>query len=830
MSFTNCLTVLQQAGRISADESAELRQVYNEALHMPGGTRAAARQAVIDSLHAAELHQTRVQLLQHQAQTVTMQRVQGFRDYRGNAHVGEAVVDELRRVDHERMAIVGLAHADMDRVLAAGQRGAVLGDKSRQYGQQRAGLRNIVRELFGEDSGDTMAHTAAAAFRDTAEAMRQRFNAAGGAIGQLENWGLPQVHDAKLLIQAGFDSWRDSILSLLAPERMRHPVLGRAMSRAEVMQSLPAIYESITSGGLAGMDASAQARGAGALYRQRADHRFMVFRDSDAWLQYQERFGNADPFAVMMQHVNGMARDIASMERFGPTPDATLRLIMDHANIEAGNRAAGRPAQLPESVSRVNARGEVDKLTERAGAMWDLYKGTTDSPVGNTMAVYGANARNVVSATSLGGAILSAPTDLAFQSRARAFIGLEKSAHWRVIGDVVNHFSGATEREAVAAGLILDSAAHALNGQSRITGALEGSYWSRYMVDRVLTYSGLSAWTQAGRHAFGMAIMNGFTEQIGRSFAELAPQLQRTLQRGRISAADWEVVRQAAHTGQLTNPHEQLFLRPQHIARLDHPDAAGIAKRYLAMVMDETDYAVPAGTLEITAMMRGRSKPGTLAGEMTRTAGQFKAFGAAVAVLQARRVMEETAVNGRLAGAAYAANVLIAGTVFGALSIHLKDLAKGKDPRDMGTAEFWGAAILQGGGMGIYGDFLFAELNRFGGSLPTTLAGPTTGRIGTLKDLTFGNLAELAKGKKTHFGKETVNAIRQNTPMPFYLRAAYDHVLLDTIQKQVDPEAYHAFRNKVNQVKKDTKQDFYYEPGQALPSRLPDLTRAFGKP
>ena len=31
----------------------------------------------------------------------------------------------------------------------------------------------------------------------------------------------------------------------------------------------------------------------------------------------------------------------------------------------------------------------------------------------------------------------------------------------------------------------------------------------------------------------------------------------------------------------------------------------------------------------------------------------------------------------------------------------------------MTTPAFWGAAFLQGGGMGLYGDFLFADLNRY---------------------------------------------------------------------------------------------------------------------
>jgi hypothetical protein len=45
------------------------------------------------------------------------------------------------------------------------------------------------------------------------------------------------------------------------------------------------------------------------------------------------------------------------------------------------------------------------------------------------------------------------------------------------------------------------------------------------------------------------------------------------------------------------------------------------------------------------------------------------------------------------------------------------------------------AAWQQGGGLGIYGDYLFSQTNRFGGSLQETLAGPTIGEIGQFWDI-----------------------------------------------------------------------------------------------
>jgi hypothetical protein len=71
----------------------------------------------------------------------------------------------------------------------------------------------------------------------------------------------------------------------------------------------------------------------------------------------------------------------------------------------------------------------------------------------------------------------------------------------------------------------------------------------------------------------------------------------------------------------------------------------------------------------------------------------------------------------------YALGFFAATTIGGALALELKEIAKGKDPRPIPRAkdpalehaEFWGAAMLQGGGWGIFGDFLGSTENRFGG-------------------------------------------------------------------------------------------------------------------
>jgi hypothetical protein len=56
----------------------------------------------------------------------------------------------------------------------------------------------------------------------------------------------------------------------------------------------------------------------------------------------------------------------------------------------------------------------------------------------------------------------------------------------------------------------------------------------------------------------------------------------------------------------------------------------------------------------------------------------------------------------------------LATTVLGALSLEVDQMLQGKDPRTLnptakGGVRNWVAAMLKGGSLGVYGDFLFSE-------------------------------------------------------------------------------------------------------------------------
>jgi hypothetical protein len=114
--------------------------------------------------------------------------------------------------------------------------------------------------------------------------------------------------------------------------------------------------------------------------------------------------------------------------------------------------------------------------------------------------------------------------------------------------------------------------------------------------------------------------------------------------------------------------------------------------------------------------------------------------------------------------------------------------------------------MVQGGGFGIYGDFLFGEMrNRMGGGVLATAAGPTLGTIDDLADL-WGRVRNGDDSAAAAF-KLAVN----NTPYMnlFYTRAALDYLVLYQIQEALNPGAV---RRMEQRVERENGQEFLLSP------------------
>ena len=795
MSLGRCIPQLVDDGSITPERAGKVMALYDELLAGyretmgEAAAEAAATTKAVEQLAIEAAQRKRQTLLQVAAQRRMVKDLETFkkRGKDGEVHPEAAVAlfdhDErapYSNVEARRKVIRGRAHAMMDEVLARHHT-----DVTGRV-RAKAGLREIVRELFGEDTGIAAAKELAQAWERTAEMLRTRFNAAGGHVGKMERWGLPQSHDSRAVRKAGFEAWRDEIAPRLDRERMIDEATGQPFTPQRFQVALRQVWETIRSEGWNTREAGTFA--GGKLANRHADSRFLIFKSADDWMDYQERFGAGSAFDSMMGHIDYMARDTAMMEILGPNPKASVQWLKDNLTKSAAL------IEAPDS----KATDRAYKAGRQIDRLYAEITGAANRPENRTLALAFSALRSMQTAAKLGGATLSALTDVGFQSSTRYYNGLKQATIIRDYLKLMRPFSKSDQRLAVRQGLIAEEWSRQASAQNRYLNEELTGEVSRRLAEGVLRVSGLSRWTQAGRWAFGMEFLGMITAQSVKTFDKLEPGFARALQRYGIGPGEWEVVRRTP----LEKDGGTHWLKPANV------EDAELGDRLMEMIATETDYAVPTADLRTRALMHSVAPSGTLIGETIKSGFLFKSFGISMIIMQGRRMMQQSAGD----AARYAAGMVISTTLMAALVIQLKALFAGQDVKPMDDADFWAAAAFQGGGFGIFGDFVKASESRVGGGLAQTAAGPLVGSV--------DNAVKAAKGSTT----QKIKFVKAELPGQslWYTRLAFDRLIADQIQREIDPDHADAWR-RMARYAKEQRTKYWWKPGDTEPRRAPSF-------
>jgi hypothetical protein len=265
---------------------------------------------------------------------------------------------------------------------------------------------------------------------------------------------------------------------------------------------------------------------------------------------------------------------------------------------------------------------------------------------------------------------------------------------------------------------------------------------------------------------------------------------------------------------------------------------AAIAKReavlrLLGVVLEETDMAViRPGQME-KFMTGGALERGTWTGELTRSFFLFKSFPIAMIYRHWMRGMNQETTGGK---ALYIGSLIAGTTILGAVSQTVNDLLQGKNPRNYNPfegehgAKNWMAALLKGGSLGIYGDFLFSEATAHSKNGPIgAMLGPVAGLVEEAMGLTQGNAIQWAQGKDTKFGAELVRFIRGNVPGSnlWYAKAALDHMIFNQLQEYFSP----GYLSKMERrARKEFGQTYFWNPRSGINQIGPvDWAKAVGR-
>ncbi len=659
--------------------------------------------------------------------------------------------------------------------------------------QDREGLNNLIAVLYGEDVrgidpvelGELK--QLAKVYTEVLEMARQDFNQLGGSVGKNDAYLMPQNHDAATIRKYGKEEWLADIEQWADASKMTDD-LGNSLSREDLSAGLDYAYDSITTNGLnKAKDFTAPMGQGKKMARKGSDKRFIYFKDSESWLAYQNKYGRGDVFQTLIGNINMIAHDSAAMTLGGTNPRAWFDALMGMAEKELGDKFKGRQKEMLKGVFKtVSGQIEQGEMTN----LRDFFQAT----------------RNVITASKLGKAVLSAISDEGFTAVTAKYNNISPLG---IIGKKFKIMTGDTDMQlfAVKVGLGAESWTNMVSAGNRYGDVYMGGKTGK-MAEIVMRGSGLEPMTDAGRKAFTMEMSEQLAASFGKSFEEVQDQFGRAFKAYGINEADWD----------LFSGTKVMDFRGVKYADMLQDGSV----KFHQMIMSEVDYAVPTPDARVRAITTGAALgaggAGTISGQLVRSMMNLKSFPITLMTTHLPRVLHQATLSDRVA---YAGAMMAATTLLGAVAMQAKDIASGRELRDAGfddpeiAAKFWAAAIVQGGGLGIMGDFFFADQNRFGGGATETLiGGPTFGMLDSAVRLTLGNAQELLTGDDTNFPVELSKFIESNTPSIWQIQTL-KNAIFDQTELILDP----SIQKKMNQSRrkrmKEFNQGYWWAPGEA---------------
>lgn len=674
--------------------------------------------------------------------------------------------------------------------------------------EDEASVRDLVYEMRGQDTGNVRAKKGAKAWAGVTELLRQRFNDAGGDIGYLENWGIPQHHSMEKVGRVPQDKWVSDVIGKL-DRKYYIKDDGQLMSDAELTTFLGEAYNTIATGGLNKLSDTGM-RISGARSNRGNASRQIHFKDADSYLEYQREYGDRSLWEVMVGHLEGISKDIALVETYGPNPDHVFRSILDEVTAE---QATANPERT----------GRIKRLANSTENLYNFIAGKTQPIANPHIARWSDNIRNWMVASRLGSALLASFSDLGTMYMSAKVANIPMNRLFMNQLEAMNPANRTELARARRAGLAMESLLGSVN---RWAMDNMGPSVSRWAATAVMRASGLTAWTDAHKRAYGVTMMGSLGEVVNR-----APDLRslddsdfRILKSKGITEQDFSVWKLAQQedwgNGNTT------MLTPESIMRI--PDAAVMhlglpervrfeaMRRLLAAVSEEVDMAVITPGARERLLTGGGLQRGTWKGELTRSVFLFKSFPISVVLRHWTRAMGMPSAGGR---AAYIAAFLASTTMLGALSQQLNDLASGRNPREMtgkDAGKFWLGALLKGGGLGLYGDFLLSDHTRYGGGALASMLGPVAGLVDDVVKLAQGIPLNAVEGKPEQTGGDLVKLGKGLIPGAnlWYAKAALDHMIFNQMQEYFSP----GYLRKMEQrSKKEFNQTYWWRPQDTTP-------------
>lgn len=657
-----------------------------------------------------------------------------------------------------------------------------------------------------------------------------RLNRAGAWIRDLPGYIVRQSHDQSKIRDAGFKQWKQDVVGKLDEYTFRDVV-----DREKFLRS---VYEGLATGEhfkhADSVDLNEAFGSSPSVAKSVSRERVLHFKSADDWMDYHQKYGRGELREAVYHGLERDGMTLGLMEVLGTNPENMFRRLRQDAVKDVRAKAADGDSEALKTVKLLE--------DERLDHIFAELTGTTRNPVNVTVAKVAASVRAVQSMSKLGASTLSSLGDIAAFGSELRYQGKGFFESYLAGFQNLLRGRGTTEQREIARLVGVGSESMIGDALSRFSADDAPPGMISKAVHNYFRFNLQHWWNDSFLNGAAMMMSNDLAENAHLKFGQLRNDLQRTLNLYGIDEHDWDMVKHAVHDGETGAKYVTL----DRIQQLQASDLASyhaakngpgkFSERAALRLRDELQtklgayfsdrayHAVPTpGANERAFLIRG-TQPGTNLGEAVRFVMQFKAFPTSyLSKLWSRETMgrvEGGTSHVGLAGFAeglrngkgsvwHMAELIATTTVMGYLSMVAKDVAKGREPRDPNSRDTWQAAMLQGGGLGIYGDFIFGQFNRFGRSALASLAGPTLGQFDDVMDL----YSKWKAGDDA--AAQAVRWVVSNTPGAnlFYTKAALDYLILYQLQERMSP-GY--LRRMEKRLQEEQKQGFIVPPSTQI--------------
>ena len=671
----------------------------------------------------------------------------------------------------------------------------------------------IMNEMLGIPTGIKDAKNLAKVLKEFQADLRLRLNDLGANIGELDDWITKMSHDTQKMGRADIGSrliadnryaWREYIKSRLDLKRTFRNV----NDPKKIDEILDSIFNSLMSGDHTKYNGADSVYGTKNVTNRLNAARVLHFKNPTARQEYNIRFGQPSLKESVFTTLATSSRNIALMQELGTNPRNTLDKVLSLLKKKYKESD-------PKIVSQLNFKTFKNQFAELDGSINGIAN--------DLLARAGMVVRSTGNMARLGSASISSFGDLAQYMGTTSFQGRG------LLTGLFEAMSGLFRANDTAAMEVLQITSNSVAAtafRGNIYGAADDT-WGRMgrLQNTFFKFNGMNGWVASLKSSMALGLSRHYGMLADTKLSDLSIREQNFLTLYGIDEGKWNMLRSiktlavdnkryltAESIDDISNNSIINYVGRKLSAREIRNFKADLQLTWKNVLSDQGKHGSPEPDAAVRAITNQGLEKGTPMGETLRFIMQFKSFPISMWVKIIGRERFSYGPNeSNLAKLGGLSSILILGTFFGYLAMSTKDMLRGRSPRDPKNKNTILQAFAQGGGAGIYGDFLISEIqNEYGNGIFETALGPTASDLKKLLDM----VSTMNEPKKA--GKKFFELVEGHTPFLnlYYTKAAYDYLIGYQVKEMLDPGYFERMKQKHEEKR---GQSYYLKPGSLIP-------------